>query len=158
MDGHGWGGLTMGYYLGIDPGTSGGCAVLDEKGRIAKVFKFKNLTLHDLAHEMCVCKRSYNIKKAVLEKVHSMPGQGVASSFKFGKVYGHVEMALTGLQIPYDLVTPQKWMKKLGCMTRGDKNVTKALAQRRWPDKKIIHAIADCLLIAEYCRMIDKGL
>jgi hypothetical protein len=35
-------------------------------------------------------------------------------------------------------------------MTKGDKNISKAKAQELFPDKKIIHATADALLIALY--------
>jgi hypothetical protein len=38
------------------------------------------------------------------------------------------------------------------CLTKGDKNVSKAAAQRLWPKLKITHANADALLIAEYGR------
>ena len=89
---------------------------------------------------------------ACLEKVHSMPGQGVASSFKFGQGFGHLEMALTAAKIPFTYVTPQKWQKELGCLTNGNKNVSKSRAQQLFPHIKCTHAISDALLIAEYCR------
>lgn len=146
------------HYIGVDPGMSGGAAVVDDRGQIAKVFKFKGLTLHDLSKEFIDIKRNLPVTAAVMEKVHSMPGQGVSSTFKFGQSFGQLEMILVGLQFPYDLVTPAKWMTKMRCKTGGDKNVSKAAAQRRWPKQKITHAIADALLIADYCRMIKKGL
>ena len=95
---------------------------------------------------------------AMLENVHSMPKQGVASSFKFGRNFGNLEGLLTGSKIPFDYVTPQKWQKELGCLSHGDKNVTKSKAQRLFPHLKITHAIADALLIMEYCRKIKEGL
>jgi hypothetical protein len=42
------------------------------------------------------------------------------------------------------------WQKSLGCLTHGDKNVSKAAAQRLFPGMKITHATADALLIAYY--------
>ena len=45
---------------------------------------------------------------------------------------------------------PQVWQKALGCMTGGDKNVTKRRAQELFPGHKITHATADALLIAHY--------
>ena len=89
---------------------------------------------------------------ACLERVHSMPGQGVASSFKFGQGFGNLEMALTAARIPFTYVTPQKWQKELGCLTKGNKNVSKSRAQQLFPHIKCTHAISDALLIAEYCR------
>ena len=34
-----------------------------------------------------------------------------------------------------------------------DKNVTKNRAQQLWPTIKVTHAIADALLLGEYCRL-----
>jgi len=144
----------MPHYMGIDPGSSsGGIAVINGDGLIQEVFKLKGLTLPDLNARMCHCKRVYS-PVCCLEKVHSMPKQGVVSTFKFGQNFGHLEMMLVGLKIPYTLVTPQKWQKLLSCQTKGEKNVSKARAQRQWPEQKMTHAIADALLLAEYCRLL----
>jgi hypothetical protein len=77
---------------------------------------------------------------------------GVVSAFTFGRGYGGLLMALTALEIPFVDVSPQKWQGAIGCMTKGDKNVSKAKAQAMFPTIKITHAIADALLIAEWCR------
>ena len=85
-----------------------------------------------------------------LEQVASSPQMGVVSAFSFGNGFGHLEMALTAASIPFTRVRPQVWMKDLGCMTKGDKNVTKRLAQQLFPDITITHANADALLIMTY--------
>ena len=138
-------------YLGIDPGKSGGAGLLNFNGGIIGVFKFKDLTMRDMFDNVFEWRRAYKIE-AALEKVHSMPGQGVASTFKFGQNFGQLEMMLTAVKTPFDYVTPQKWQKAMQCLTKGDKNVSKARAQQIWPEQKMTHAIADALLIAEYCR------
>jgi crossover junction endodeoxyribonuclease RuvC len=79
-----------------------------------------------------------------------MPKQGVSSTFKFGQGYGGLEMALTGWEIPFERVTPQRWQKEMGCLTKGDKNVSKRRAQELFPHLKVTHKLADSLLIAEY--------
>jgi hypothetical protein len=61
-------------------------------------------------------------------------------------------MAIVAAGIPFETVTPQKWQKTLGCLTKGDKNVSKRKAQELFPDIKITHAIADSLLIAHYAK------
>lgn len=94
---------------------------------------------------------------AYIEKVHSMPKQGVASSFTFGRGFGVLIGALAALRIRYEFVTPQTWQKAMGCMSKGDKNVTKAAAQRLFPQVKVTHAIADALLIAEYGRRTEAA-
>ena len=46
---------------------------------------------------------------AFLEVVHSMPKQGVVSTFKFGQSYGNLEAFLTAAEIPFERVTPSVW-------------------------------------------------
>ena len=96
---------------------------------------------------------------AVIEKVHSMPGQGVASTFKFGMNYGQWIGILTALQIPYEMITPQKWMKHYGSMPK-DKNerkyYIKAMAKALYPKSgRITLATSDAILIAHYA--MEKG-
>lgn len=91
-----------------------------------------------------------------LEQVSSSPQMGVVSAFSFGNGFGHLEMALTAASIPFTRVRPQVWMKYLGCMTKGDKNVTKRMAQQLFPDISITHTNADALLICEYGRRTNQ--
>ena len=109
-------------------------------------------TPHDVAE--FVRSRALSIDKAYLEKVHSMPRQGVASTFKFGTSYGFCLGLLTSLLVPFEEVTPSKWQTFMKCKTGGDKNVTKAAAQRLHPRTKVTHKNADALLIAEYGRRV----
>lgn len=88
--------------------------------------------------------------RAVIEKVHSMPKQGVASSFKFGQSYGFLRGLLIALEIPFQSVAPGVWQRSLGCLSGGDKRVTKAKAQELYPELKVTHATADALLIATF--------
>lgn len=135
-------------YIGIDPGKSGGIAIITPGGgAYAHKMPETDRDLLDLLSEF-----SADDNRAVLEQVHAMPGQGVTSTFTFGRGYGKLEMALCASLIPFETVTPQKWQKLMGCLTKGDKNVSKAAAQRLFPHLKVTHAIADALLIAEYCR------
>ena len=149
------------YYIGVDPGQSGGIGILNEAGNCVKSFKFKNQTDADISEMFDFLTDLKGVMDensifALLEKVHSMPKQGVASSFKFGVSFGYLRGMLTAHRIPWDYVSPQKWQKALSCQTKGDKNITKAKAQRLWPYLKITHAVADALLIAEYCRLTKK--
>jgi len=89
---------------------------------------------------------------ALLERVHAMPKQGVSSTFKFGRSYGGLRMALAAARIPFDEATPGTWQRALGCLSGGDKNVTKRRAQELFPALRVTHAIADALLLAEFCR------
>lgn len=147
------------FYMGIDPGQSGGIAVISDDG-IVHPHKMP-VTERDVADIIETWSRlstQVNSDKwdgasfALIEKVHSFPGQGVASTFKFGRNYGLLRGLLIAYKIPFDEVAPGTWQKALGCLTKGDKNITKTKAQQLFPDVKVTHAIADALLIATYCR------
>jgi len=99
-----------------------------------------------------------------IEKVHAMPGQGVSSMFKFGKVYGEVLGAIKSENIPHTLITPQKWQKEIfqGIETKL-KPKEKALiaAKRLFPNESFLatprsrkphDGMVDALLLAEYGR------
>lgn len=48
-------------------------------------------------------------KFAYIESVASMPGQGVASTFKFGDMFGCIKGFMGGAKIPFSLVSPREW-------------------------------------------------
>ena len=141
-------------FIGVDPGKSGAITAL-VPGSDPVIIRLDG-TDWDIVDEL----RDVTTGEAcfaMLEKVHSMPGQGVASSFKFGQSFGKLEMLLTCLEIPFDYVTPAKWQGDMNCRTKGDKNITKAAAQRLFPSVKITHRNADALLLAEYARRTEGG-
>ena len=149
--------------VGIDPGASGAAAVLDAKTKkIVRCFEFSKLTLHEYAYELYKIKNTVRGKiKVIIENVHSMPKQGVSSSFKFGRRCGEQEGILVGLAIPYEFVTPQIWqrdmkclrVKKKGCEPESQtehKRRTRARAQQLYPSANITHATADAVLISRW--------
>jgi len=111
-------------YFGIDPGQSGGLAVLDASGAVVDASKMPE-TERDLS--AYVAKFAPRIRTVAIEQVHSMPGQGVSSSFKFGMSYGGLRMALIAHDVRFEAVTPQTWQKALRCLSAGDKNNTTIL-------------------------------
>lgn len=141
--------------IGIDPGASGGIAVLSE-GHLATAQKLPETErdIYDYLEAL-----SWADPIVFLEKVHSMPKQGVSSTFKFGMNYGFLRGLIIALKYPLYDVTPQKWQAVIGCLTHGDKNVSKAKAQQLFTLLKITHATADALLIAEYGRrtLVTQG-
>src|SRR5262252_7264516 len=141
-------------YLGIDPGKGGGIVALSATS-VCGVWPMP-ATEADIWAIFSVDDR-WLYTMAYIEGVHAMPKQGVTSAFTFGKGYGALLMALTAAGIPFEIVSPQKWQKALGCLSRGDKNITKRKAQQLFPQVKVTHAIADALLIAEYGRRLHQG-
>jgi len=136
-------------FIGIDPGKSGSIAFLPANGEPWTI------KLSETDHDIAGALIDANLGResfAVLERVHSSPQMGVKSAFSFGQSFGKCEMLLAALGIPYELVAPAKWQGDMKCRTKGDKNITKAMAQRLFPNIKITHANADALLLAEYAR------
>ena len=142
----------MSIHIGIDPGINGGIAVLGHQG-YAQAYKMPptSMDIWELIQEIKASADFENYRiLATLESVSSSPQMGVTSAFTFGNGFGHLEMALTAAGIPFERVSPQKWQKAMGCLTKGDKNVSKRRAQELFPQIKVTHATADALLIASY--------
>lgn len=145
-------------HIGIDPGTNGGIAVLDDSGAVIFLRKMPE-TPQDLIDAL---RQFADDSRCTLEKVGGMPGNGGMSMFNFGKGYGHLEMALLSLKIPTETVTPQKWEKTYQLGSSRDvkktewKNRLKAKAQQLFPGERITLAVCDALLIAEYGRRNRK--
>lgn len=136
--------------IGIDPGKLGGMAYINEAQNEIETIAFEKATERDILD--AVIRWTYMYQPyAIIEKVASSPQMGVCSAFTFGKSYGFLRGLLTG-RTPFEEVSPQKWQKAMGCLTKGDKNVSKAKAQQLFPQLKITHATADALLLAEYAR------
>ena len=98
--------------LGIDPGNTGALAFLNTEGEIRDLEDMPVLGGFVNASLLADLIVGYGpIKVAVVEQVHSMPKQGVASSFKFGVAYGTVLGVVAGQQIPIVHAIPTIWKK-----------------------------------------------
>lgn len=101
--------------LGVDPGLSGGLALLDtdldllvvRDMPVVRVGKSRILHLAELTRLVV----AWEPTAAWVERVHSMPKQGVASTFSFGMNYGLIRGVLAGLKVRTVLVTPQEWKR-----------------------------------------------
>ena len=122
------------------------------------IFKLDNLTARDIYTLFQELADKWGPGRMVvcLEEVHSMPKQGVASSFKFGRSFGLLEMAIIASRARYNMVTPNKWQTHLRCRTGGDKNVSKQRSQQLFPGFHVTINTADAILIAEYCRQVHR--
>lgn len=134
--------------IGIDPGTNGGIAWITDGKPCVEKMPDTLKDLWELLRDIDIASEEYC--HAYIEQVHSSPQMGVKSAFTFGNGFGHLEMALTAAGIPFTRIRPQAWQKELGCLTKGDKNITKRKAQELFPSLKVTHATADALLIATY--------
>ena len=148
--------------VGVDPGASGGLAVIFPDGTVVTE-PFRGLTLLGMYHvfqDLRVdCSERGLLMRAAIEEVHAMPKQGVASTFAFGRSFGHLEALMLAAGIAFERVQPRAWQGDLGLLRRNrdesktaKKNRHKALAQELFPGVKVTHATADALLIAEWLR------
>lgn len=136
-------------YCGIDPGKSGAIAMTDGTN-------LEWILNRETEHDLWDWFESWDPVCAIIEHVHSMPGQGVKSMFTFGQSYGFLRGLLVANHVRFNTVTPAKWQSHLKCRTRGDKNISKARAQQLYPTYKITHGNADAILIAHYCFEVSQ--
>jgi hypothetical protein len=148
-------------YIGIDNGSSGAIATLRSDGSVFRVDPMPptDVDLYALLGALGPASLAPYLAGpahvfAYLEHAQAFPKMGVTGAFNYGRGYGAVQMALVAAGIAFDIVTPRKWQAALGSLTGGDKNVSKRRAQQLFPGMTITHAIADALLIAEFCRRV----
>jgi crossover junction endodeoxyribonuclease RuvC len=154
--------MTDSCILGIDPGLTGAVA-----------YYFHEAPDRVIAEDMPVAAgmidcatlaariRQMAPGLAIVERVASMPKQGVASTFKFGASYGAVRGVLATLQIRIHLVTPRVWKKNFRLSS--DKEASRALALRLFAaspehfSRKKDHSRAEASLLAVYGASLDFG-
>ena len=174
-------------YIGIDPGMNGGLVAITPKTVVVTPMPSTErdvyswfYALPDIGYQNGAM--AWNMM-ATIEKVSSMPRNGVASMFKFGWGYGGLRMSLIAVNIPFEETTPQTWMKAFGIAPRvkpkkkrgstkkvgGEsdtqwKDRLRAKAQQLFPDLECWgwnvteqRKVSDALLIAEYCRRKAEG-
>lgn len=153
----------MTYRIGIDPGCSGAIVVLScystgepvvmaaMRMPLVKTGKSSRVDGAAIARFL----EDWDSGHAYIERVGSMPGQGVSSTFAFGHAAGLVEGVVTGQMIPVTLVSPQTWKKRAGLIGT-DKDAARSRAIQLWPrwselaTKGAGQAFADAALIARY--------
>lgn len=136
--------------VGIDNGISGGIAMFDVETnelqvmpmpvvKVAKAKGFKNEYNISVIIQML---KNQRINLAVLEKAQAFPGQGSVSMFSVGRCFGIMEGILAGLGIPYMVVHPKSWQKRMfeGVPhgTGQSKQASILVAQRLFPNTRFV--------------------
>ena len=150
--------------FGIDPGQTGAIAVL-HNGHIEQVFdmptmarlhgKGQQVDAYTLTSKLLSAASGHNQRRAVIEAVSAMPGQGVSSMFRFGESLGIVLGVLGALQIPVRWISPAKWKRAAG-LTGKDKDAARTLALQLHPEvgdmlgRKKDTGRADAICIAHF--------
>jgi len=183
--------------LGIDPGVTGGFAIMRDgemlkmwpmpmlvlkqkksrkikknednpNGKKTKTY-IANVRQLDFVHLGNIFDKikKIGVDKAYLENVHARPDEGVSSSFKFGIAFGSLLSLLAYKNIPYTLVSPVTWTKKvcIGAPAAMDtKDRSRLVASRLFPSvefilsgcKKAHMGLVDSALIAYYGYIEEK--
>lgn len=156
--------------IGVDPGATGAFAILDLDSLDLVVIDMpttkvkrgtRNVNQVDAVQLVKLLTPHINEGDvAVIERVHSMPGQGVVSVFSFGRAAGILEGVLAAMGVPFALVPPATWAKKMRLF--GGKDGSRARAMELFPEKahlferKKDDGRADATLIA--CYAASEGI
>ena len=152
--------------IGIDPGLSGGIAILDDL-KIFDIYDMpimsegkKNKNQLNSAQLVNIIKKniiSNGDTFLIVEQVSAMPGQGVTSMFNFGQTFGSIKGICAALNLPIFFVRPAKWKKHFDLINSSkDASRTKVIEMYpsispRLSKKKDVNK-ADAILIARYFR------
>ena len=152
--------------IGIDPGLSGGIAILDDL-KIYDIFDMpimsegkKNKNQLNSAQLVNIINKHVLKKEntfVIVEQVSAMPGQGVTSMSNFGQTFGSIKGICAALGLPIFYVRPAKWKKHFELINSSkDASRTKVIEMypyisSRLTKKKDVNK-ADAILIARYFR------
>jgi crossover junction endodeoxyribonuclease RuvC len=143
--------------IGIDPGMKGAIAYVDQ-GKLLTVADMPEVggdLSTALLHQMV---RMHPVVWGAVERVHSMPKQGVSTTFKFGMAYGMARAAVGSLLVPMEEPTPNVWKKMFNLSA--DKEKSRLLALKLFPDQAVLfknkqdHGRAEAALIALWCERL----
>ena len=149
-------------HIGIDVGNKGGFSLIETNGEKMNIVT-KSWNNDEFVNFLFQLEKTRRIF-CVIEEVHAFKGQGVTSMFNFGKSYGFILGVLEAYQIPYQVISPQKWKKEFGLIKK-DKKESIKVCKRLFPNVCLLanercriesDGMAESLLIAEYARRIYK--
>ena len=148
--------------LGVDPGASGGLAIVNSK--TLKLVRGIRMPTYKIRGKSIVSPGGVyafgdgvKIEVAVIEMVHAMPKQGVSSSFSFGRSTGAVEAIAHLMASRIEWVPPRAWKQhfKLSSSKQESIDAAQAMFGEGWVwHKKADDGIAEAALIARW--FIDK--
>ena len=156
----------IGWILGIDPGLGGALALWHPDGVQIEDMPTVSGTSKRQVDESALANilRCFDIEHAFYERVHSMPKQGVVSSFSFGVSFGVIRGALAALSIPRTQVEPTTWKRAMGLVAGAPKDASRHRAAELCPKsghyllRRKDDGRAEALLIALYgARQLRRG-
>jgi crossover junction endodeoxyribonuclease RuvC len=136
---------------GVDPGSKGAIALLYPN--YAEIHDMPMLGKEVNGSEVARIFKEFPPDHIWLEQVNSF-GMGRTSAYNFGQGVGVLKGVFQAMQIPFTLVTPQKWKKSYGLSK--EKDHSRLLVTRMYPSladqfvRKKDDGRAEALLIAKY--------
>lgn len=176
--------------IGIDPGLSGAIGylsnemkmvvdmpVLKIEGKRTKSRKTGKVTvkkkniyditrIKELLAEYKKTALDMNDKIEVwIEKSQPMPDQGGVSNFNYGFGFGVLQAVTTCCEIPFQLIHPVTWKKKIMFGQGKEKDASVYKAQQLFPELQfrgprggLLDGRAEAMLIAEYGRLYSLSI
>ena len=144
-------------YIGIDPGASGGIAVIDEEGNI-KAYKCpKSSEEMSLLFQMCVGNTPTVNIKLLMERVWARPTNAVRAAFSYGVNYGQWLGISATHEVQMNTAIPVEWIKWVGCPKALKRDIRKRWLKEKagelYPDvNKLTLATSDAILITHYAK------
>lgn len=152
-------------YLGIDPGVSGGIAVVNQSGKVVQL-----RAMPQVPRDIWWVISSIVADFAVIERVSGYIGKGgdrekgggAANAHSMGKFLRNAGMLigfLTAAEIPFTETPPQVWQAALSVPRPTSKAGLKSRCCQLFPRQRgITLQTCDALLIAEFCRRTREAL
>lgn len=145
------------HYLGIDPGKTGGMAVLRTDGTVMESTRMPDGPARIIDWIARACE-VYSSLVMVVELSQAFPRQGIVSAFRYGRHFGTFEAAAHLLKIRYTEFSPVVWKKAMKVTNRKADSI--AACRRLFPTVELTpkgcrtehDGIAEALLIAEWAR------
>ena len=144
-------------YIGIDPGISGGLAVIDEEGNI-KAYKCPRSS-EEMAvlFQMIINGTPPGNIKLLMERVWARPTNAVRAAFSYGVNYGQWLGVAATHEVQMNTALPVEWIKWVGCPKALKKNIRKRWLKEKagelYPDiNKLTLATSDAILITHYAK------
>lgn len=138
-------------HIGIDLGKDGGIVVLTPEIQIVEKYKTPLLRAgtkkgrkqgrdeYDVPEMRRILSLYRKEARVTLEKSQPMPMAkgGTVANYQRGFSFGLWQGLLSGLEIPYDIVTPQAWQKSMfeGLAYTDTKQASIIVASRLWPNE-----------------------
>lgn len=164
------------HFIGVDPGFSGGIAVVNLAATTARVWDMpvshakgmKDSQREIDLSELATIFRSLSKLPAphmVIEWPTTRPGEGAERAERFGRGKGYLHAFAYLLKMDFKLVAPQTWKGRLGLPGKGF-DPHSAVTRKWWASKYpqweqmvlgprggVLDGRLDSLVLAEYARM-----